>query len=535
MTEESVRSSKDTSNAAESRGNEITNIPQLAVAIRSSDKNVQIPALKNILDIVLRNPESVEAFHENNIIADLNKFIGNFEEGEVYVLSSTILHVIGVRSKVEDSIVRAGAATESLIQIIHCPIEKQSKAGSKALCELVEENETIRNSLLTTGFIQIVLHTLTSRTQISTQSSSQSSLSSTITPYFIKVGLLNVILRITEEGEQLQSLDVLLPLLKDLKHNGENQLKSKAKSILSLLKLKEIKHSSGKDKKKDEKINDLEQIIKHKDEEIKQKDEIIKQKEAEKDKLTIDLQKEREQKDKISDEIHKQKEDKQMFKERRVQKEEDNQKLNLKGEKNEIKIDKLNNILPNDFPISIINSDPQQFEFSDIDGVKKKLTKKLRDYGTVSLTQVLENGVWQMETEFSNGSEGVAGIGIVRDSYNIPIKTCPIDNCHNQHIAVNDGHNWDRGGCILYKRKLNKGNTSFIDDQIVKAEFDSEKGTLTFFLDGVQQPVYVSGIKEKVRFVIWMCYDNSTCTIRYLRKLEAPSTVHIPNEIAVEW
>lgn len=69
----------------------------------------------------------------------MNKFIGNFEEGEVYVffqliyyllliyininlfevLSSTILHVIGVRSKVEDSIVRAGAATESLIQIIH--------------------------------------------------------------------------------------------------------------------------------------------------------------------------------------------------------------------------------------------------------------------------------------------------------------------------------------------------------------------------------------------------------------------------------
>jgi hypothetical protein len=44
--------------------------------------------------------------------------------------------------------------------------EKQSKAGSKALCDLIEENETIRNSLLTTGFIQVVIHTLTSGSQV---------------------------------------------------------------------------------------------------------------------------------------------------------------------------------------------------------------------------------------------------------------------------------------------------------------------------------------------------------------------------------
>ncbi|KAA6322399.1 MAG: hypothetical protein EZS28_054439, partial [Streblomastix strix] len=120
--------------------------------------------------------------------------------------------VIGVRSKVEDASVRAGAATESLIQIIHSSNEKESKSGSKALCELVEENSQIRNSLLSTGFAQLVLHTLTSNTQIETKSSSSySSTPENSTPIFIKIGLLNVILKLSEEEKGLESLIILIP------------------------------------------------------------------------------------------------------------------------------------------------------------------------------------------------------------------------------------------------------------------------------------------------------------------------------------
>lgn len=32
---------------------------------------------------------------------------------------------------------------------------------------------------------------------------------------------------------------------------------------------------------------------------------------------------------------------------------------------------------------------------------------------------------------------------------------------------------------------------------------DCDKGTLTFFFNDVQQPLYISGINEKVRFIVW--------------------------------
>ncbi|KAA6311401.1 MAG: hypothetical protein EZS28_056135, partial [Streblomastix strix] len=79
------------------------------------------------------------------------------------------------------------------------------------------------------------------------------------------------------------------------------------------------------------------------------------------------------------------------------------------------------------------------------------------------------------------------------------------------------------------------GNVSFKDNQIIKAEYDSEKGTLIFFVDGVQQPVYIIGIKEKVKFIVFMWYAGATCTIRSLKKLTKPTSGHVANEQTVQW
>ncbi|KAA6377878.1 MAG: hypothetical protein EZS28_026594, partial [Streblomastix strix] len=111
MAEDSVRSSKDTLHTDSSGYSQLQNLTQLAVAIRSPDNNVHIPALKSILDIVINEPQSIDALYENDIVNVLNKYIGSEEVEESYVLSSTILHVIGVRSKVIDSNIRAGTAT----------------------------------------------------------------------------------------------------------------------------------------------------------------------------------------------------------------------------------------------------------------------------------------------------------------------------------------------------------------------------------------------------------------------------------------
>ncbi|KAA6355771.1 MAG: hypothetical protein EZS28_048702, partial [Streblomastix strix] len=182
------------------------------------------------------------------------------------------------------------------------------------------------------------------------------------------------------------------------------------------------------------------------------------------------------------------------------------------------------------------NNDPDEIIFTDVDGVKKKISKKNNKYVTVSLTQILENGIWQMEAEFNN-SDNWAAIGIVRDTYNIPANTHPCGNTHRDHMVSYGMINFREtcGKCFYFKGNGTQGNIAYKDNQKIKAEFDSKKGTLIFSIDGVQQPVYVRGINEKVRFFITINYPQQSCTIRSLKKLLTPSTKHLANEIAVHW
>ncbi|KAA6360061.1 MAG: hypothetical protein EZS28_044412 [Streblomastix strix] len=186
-----------------------------------------------------------------------------------------------------------------------------------------------------------------------------------------------------------------------------------------------------------------------------------------------------------------------------------------------------------DFPVAIINSDPLDFDFADVDGKQKKIIKKLQKDNSISLTQVLENGTWELEVQFSNQGQ-TGGIGIVKESFNIPADCSPYTTPYNQNMASYAGQGWGSGQVYL-KGNLTNGNISFKDNQIIKAEYDSEKGTLIFFVDGVQQPIYITGIKEKVRFIISMYYAGATCTIRSLKKLTRPTSGHVPNEQTVQW
>ncbi|KAA6399992.1 MAG: hypothetical protein EZS28_004478, partial [Streblomastix strix] len=90
-------------------------------------------------------------------------------------------------------------------------------------------------------------------------------------------------------------------------------------------------------------------------------------------------------------------------------------------------------------------------------------------------------------------------------------------------------------GTVWYKGKQTIGNIPFINNQTVTLEFDSEKGTLFFFVGGAQQPVCITGIKEKIRFIIFMHFGGSICTIGSLKKLEAPTSVQIANKKAIQW
>ncbi|KAA6368791.1 MAG: hypothetical protein EZS28_035683 [Streblomastix strix] len=169
-------------------------------------------------------------------------------------------------------------------------------------------------------------------------------------------------------------------------------------------------------------------------------------------------------------------------------------------------------------------------EFADIDGIQKRITKKQSKYNTISLSQVMEDGIWSIESEFSNN---YASIGIVKDSFNIPVNIHPDQDPYNQNIAIYPGTGWSQN--VYYKGNATSGVTAFRNNQKVRQELDLQKGTLHFFLENVQQPVFIQGIHEKVRFIFHMYYTGSTCTIRSLKKLAAPTAVQIAGEKAIQW
>ncbi|KAA6381465.1 MAG: hypothetical protein EZS28_023008 [Streblomastix strix] len=184
-----------------------------------------------------------------------------------------------------------------------------------------------------------------------------------------------------------------------------------------------------------------------------------------------------------------------------------------------------------DYPISIINKDPGYVELIDIDVIQKMIIKRINGDCTISLIQVIDNGIWSLEAMFQNtGGYGVA-IGIVRNSYDIPANARYYQKPAIDHIAAFRG----RYLPVQYKGQRSNGSDSFKDNQILRLEFDSFKGTLILFIDNVQQPVYFSGIKEKVRFIVYMYNDGSYCTIRSLKQLISPTSKRVANQFAIQW
>ncbi|KAA6388697.1 MAG: hypothetical protein EZS28_015776 [Streblomastix strix] len=504
-----------------------TIIPHLIEDIESDNANLHASSLRQLLEIILDNRESKDLTLKYKLMPLLNKFAGNIEKNEEFVLSTTILHVIGVRNGSDDKTILAGAAIDSIIHSLFSGDEKTSKSGSKALCELIEENEIIRHSLMRTGFISKVQYAFIYSSKYS--SSSSSSQTEIATPYHVKCGLLDIIQRLVSTVDDLQPTSILIPILTELKNKGEKEIKKKSENIFIFLNAKGINSTSSSDsKEKDDEIKQLKEGMEREKAEKEKNKEELRRKEEE-------LLRERRRADEAEQRIRRLEQEKEQEKQEKEKKEAELKKLkdeneNLKSNQKQ-QIEKPIQKLPQDFPIAIHNINSTYQDFSDINGVMKKLTQKQNEYICSSLTQVMVNGIWDLEAQFNTPNDGWGALGIVQDQFNIPVGCYPINNSCTAFFC---GKAWS-GSVYVKTGNRADGNTGFTNNQIIKIEFDSGKGTLHLFVDGAQQPNYISGIKEKVRFVIWMYYSGSTWTLRSLKKLSTPTVGHLPNENALQW
>ncbi|KAA6364606.1 MAG: hypothetical protein EZS28_039867, partial [Streblomastix strix] len=89
-----------------------TIIPRLIQELESDKINLHIPALKELLNIIIDNHQNKDFILKYNLIPFLNKFSENIEKNEEFVLSTTILHVIAVRNGSDDKTILAQTSIE---------------------------------------------------------------------------------------------------------------------------------------------------------------------------------------------------------------------------------------------------------------------------------------------------------------------------------------------------------------------------------------------------------------------------------------
>ncbi|KAA6386898.1 MAG: hypothetical protein EZS28_017576 [Streblomastix strix] len=116
-------------------------------------------------------------------------------------------------------------------------------------------------------------------------------------------------------------------------------------------------------------------------------------------------------------------------------------------------------------------------------------------------------GVCKKMSQLKNHSRffkviGTLTIGIVKEAYKIP------ENVHkdvypHRYYMVSCGMKGHTYGTrsVYYNGNGTPGNSKYKNNQMIKIDYDSEKGTLIFFVEGGQQPIYVTGINEKVLFI----------------------------------
>ncbi|KAA6351381.1 MAG: hypothetical protein EZS28_051847, partial [Streblomastix strix] len=153
---------------------------------------------------------------------------------------------------------QAEAGVWPLLQIILSSDENLSLAGSQALQSLAGSDNEVRHVLLSKIFVDSVLQILSIGIHNSNERVLQ--IEQVGVPDYIKVGLLSVVLKVSEVEEGLQELGTLIPILEQLKQNGEKEVKIKAKSILNQLAGEGINvQIPSQDIEKEQKIQQLEE------------------------------------------------------------------------------------------------------------------------------------------------------------------------------------------------------------------------------------------------------------------------------------
>ncbi|KAA6396645.1 MAG: hypothetical protein EZS28_007829 [Streblomastix strix] len=540
MEESSERTNRNSAIASATSIEGIANIPQLSNDLRSTNVDLHYHALQRLLIAVAMDPQNIEVVKQQDIIGILSNFLVSEVRPEIQELSNAIIGMLGVHGRHRRKHSRASASGWALVQIILNSDEILSRQGTEALCKLIVVDEQIRDAMLSKRFVDLVLETLTDQKSIKkqTSSSSEQEQEDESEPIFVKVGLLTVVQKLAEEIENPIILGSFIPLLEEIKKNGEKEMIKKARTILGCLQQQGITAPQSNElNENDEKIRQLEETNRRQEETIRKLDEEKEREKIEKDenrKKISDLEQKNEQnKIKITELQRKDEENKR--------KDEENKR---KDEENKRKITDLERQLADSKQKPIINnqivsqpkSDEIPVSITDLFGTytKKKgeftYTSTYQEYKTFPISPDVSKGVCRCEMKINKVGDN--HVGIMKSGLNVPFGKSPGHEHYCKDCKV-----FYKSGKVGQNSQYTDGNQQMKDGDLVSIEvnMDASPRTAHLFINGQQQPVFVSGVPESVQFWYFLNFKGDSLTVLSLKKLTAPSITKIPNESEVKW
>ncbi|KAA6396931.1 MAG: hypothetical protein EZS28_007541 [Streblomastix strix] len=168
-------------------------------------------------------------------------------------------------------------------------------------------------------------------------------------------------------------------------------------------------------------------------------------------------------------------------------------------------------------------------------GLKRKaVTLKDQVETVVPLNKVISDGIWSLTGKYkkSNVKGFVNGfVGLAKATYQIPYPCNATQHPHSRNLLIYFGFSGDIG----YKGRMTEGNSKYSDGQHITLELNMEQGTLHFFIEDAQQPVFVRGIKEPVKFFCELFNLNASFKILHLKKLSSGTARMIAGDYPVDF
>ncbi|KAA6390740.1 MAG: hypothetical protein EZS28_013732 [Streblomastix strix] len=165
---------------------------------------------------------------------------------------------------------------------------------------------------------------------------------------------------------------------------------------------------------------------------------------------------------------------------------------------------------------------------------RKAIALKYPEYRCISLNKSISEGIHRVEVRFEKCNyDGLiqGAVGIMKADNKIPFPCYPGRNTQNIIMLYYNGNDGD----VYYQQTRALNNAQFKDGQLIAMELNADVGTLHFFVDGIQQPVFVSEIFQAVKFWFYIYNKESSFSVVSVKKLTVPTAKTLSKERALQW